>query len=411
MEPLTIKLDMIQTLAAAAVMLFVGHGIKQKVLFFEKYSIPAAVVGGLLFAIAALFLRTNNLVFFVFDSTLQTPMMIAFFTTIGLAANLKLLKVGGVQVVIFLVLATALCVFQNVIGIGMTKLLGVHPFVGLLGGSISLVGGLGTSAAFGKLMEDSHQFTGAISLGVAASTFGLMTGGLVGGPISVALIKRYKPEHRDSHLGKSAGKIAKDLPSFEGDIDVEPKGEAPTAFRLLKVITIILVAMWMGSMLSAWLGKFFTLPAYIGSMVVAGFLCNLAPLAKIEIEGNVVDDLGTIFLSLFLTMALMALKLWDIASLALPLMIILIVQIVFMSIYAYTLTFKLMGKDYDAAVMAGGLIGFALGATSNAVASMQSIVERHGPAPRAFLVVPIVGAFFVDFTNALIITGFINFLT
>jgi ESS family glutamate:Na+ symporter len=410
MEPLVIKLDMIQMLAAAAVVLFIGHGIKQIAPVFDKYSIPAAVVGGLLFALVALILRENDLVQFSFDNALQTPMMIAFFTTIGLGANLKLLKVGGVQVVIFLLLASLLAVFQNVIGVLVTYPLGTHPFLGLLGGSISLIGGLGTSAAFGKLMEDSYGFVGGVPLGVAASTFGLMTGGLIAGPVVLALIKRYNPVHKADSMGADTDRIAKELATFEGDIETEPTGEDPTAFRMLKTITVILVAMFLGGLLSGWLGKYITLPAYIGSMVVAGVLCNLLPLAKIHLEGRVVDDLSTIFLSLFLTMALMSLKIWEIANLALPMLIILIVQIIFMSAYAYYFCFRFMGKDYDAAVMSGGLIGFALGATSNAMASMQAIAERHGPAPRAFLIVPIVGAFFVDFTNALIITGFLNFL-
>ncbi len=410
MEPLVIKLDMVQTLAAAAVVLFIGHGIKQKVPVFDKYSIPAAVVGGLLFAFIALGLRLTNVLHFTFDNALQSPMMIAFFTTIGLSANLKLLKIGGIQVIIFLILATLLAVLQNVIGVLLTYPLGTHPFLGLLAGSISLIGGLGTSAAFGKLMEDSYAFVGGVPLGVAASTFGLMTGGLVAGPIVLALIKRHKPVHKIDELSAGSGALAKELASFEGDIDTEPEGESPSAFRLLKAMTIILVAMFIGGHFSAWLGRYFTLPAYIGSMVIAGILCNTLPFVKVKVEARVVDDLSTIFLSLFLTMALMGLKLWDILDLALPMLVILIAQVVFMSIYAYYLVYRFMGRDYDAAVMAGGLIGFALGATSNAMASMQAIAEKHGPAPRAFLIVPIVGAFFVDFTNALIITGFLNFL-
>ncbi len=410
MGPTIIKLDMVQTLAAAAVVLFIGHGIKRKFPVFEKYSIPSAVVGGLLFAFIALGLRMNNILNFEFDNKLQSPMMIAFFTTIGLGANLKLIKIGGIQVVVFLVLSTLLAVFQNVIGVLLTYPLGTHPFLGLLGGSISLIGGLGTSAAFGKLMEDSYGFVGGVPLGVAASTFGLMTGGLVAGPIVLALIKKHKPVHNRDSFGKGSDKMAKDLASYEGDIDTEPVGESPSAFKLLKIITIILVAMFIGGHLSTWLGQYFTLPAYIGAMVIAGIFCNTLPIAKIKIEPRVVDDLSTIFLSLFLSMALMGLKLWDILDLALPMLVILIVQIIFMAIFAYYLVYRFMGKDYDAAVMAGGLIGFALGATSNAMASMHAIAEKHGPAPRAFLIVPIVGAFFVDFTNALIITGFLNFL-
>lgn len=411
MEQLVFKLDMIQTLALAAVVLFVGYAIRRHVPVLDKYNIPAAVVGGFLFAAVALGVRLPGWVVFQFDTSLQAPLMIAFFTTIGLGANLKLLKIGGPQVLLFWVLATILAVIQDGVGVLLTQVLGVHPFLGLIAGSVTMTGGHGTGAAFGKLMEDQYAFSGAVTLAMAAATFGLVSGGLIGGPVGTALIKRFNPKHQTMEIDPRTRKTAAQFQSLDTEIDTEPAGEAPTAFRMLKVITIILTAMWIGSLLSGWIGKYFTLPAYIGAMLIAAIICNGSEAMKMKIEQRVVDDLGTIALSLFLSMALMSLKLWELLDLAIPMLIILSVQVVMMAAYAYFVIFRFMGRDYDAAVMAGGHCGFGLGATPNAVANMEALVERFGPAPRAFLVIPMVGAFFIDFTNALIITAFINFVT
>jgi ESS family glutamate:Na+ symporter len=338
--------------------------------------------------------------------------MIAFFATVGLGASLGLLRVGGPQVLLFWVISTALAALQDGLGVALAKILGVHPFLGLIAGSITMTGGHGTGAAFGKLMEDQYGFPGGVTLAMAAATFGLVSGGLIGGPVATRLIQRYLPDRAAVH-GAGAGTVP--LPTFQSldeEIDVEPAGEAPTFYRLLKVLTIILLAMWAGSALSGWLGQHVTLPAYIGAMICAAVLRNAADLLKfVRIEPRVVDDLGTIALSLFLAMALMSLRLWELLDLAIPMLAILLCQVILMAAWAWFVTYRLMGRDYDAAVMAGGHCGFGLGATPNAVANMEAIVERFGPAPRAFLVVPMVGAFFIDFTNALLITAFINFTT
>ena len=408
MSPIALKLDMIQTLALAAVVLFAGYAIRRRVGVLDRYNIPAPVVGGFLFAAAALVLRLVGWVTFEFNTVLQPPLMIAFFTTIGLGANLKLLKVGGPHVLLFWGLATVFVLLQNGLGVLLTHLLGVHPFLGLIAGSITMTGGHGTGAAFGKLLEDQYAFAGGFTLAMAAATFGLVSGGLIGGPVSTALIKRWNPKHQTASLPTRGSKMVKEHDSPDREIDEEPAGAAPTAFRLLKVITIILAAMWVGSLLSGWLGSYFTLPAYIGAMIVAAAFCNGAELLKFKIEQRVVDDIGTVALSLFLSMALMSLKLWELLNLAIPLLIILVGQVGMMALFSYFVVFRVMGRDYDAAVLAGGHCGFGLGATPNAVANMEAITERFGPAPRAFLVLPMVGAFFIDFTNALIITGFIN---
>ena len=212
-------------------------------------------------------------------------------------------------------------------------------------------------------------------------------------------------------MSREAVAAAAQIDPLDEEIDTEPAGEPATAYTLLKVITIILIAMWAGGLLSTWLGQYVTLPAYIGAMIVAAVVRNVADLSGLlRVEQRTVDDLGTIALSLFLAMALMSLRLWELLDLALPMFVILVAQVLMMGAFAYFITFRVMGRDYDAAVMAGGHCGFGLGATPNAVANMEAITERFGPAPRAFLVLPMVGAFFIDFTNAIIITTFINWV-
>lgn len=399
------SLDLIQTLALAAVVLLLGYAIRKRVGILDRYNIPAPVVGGFLFAGVALALRSSGTVAFTFDTTLQSPLMIAFFTTIGLGANLRLLKVGGPQVLLFWFLATALAVVQSGVGIMLSEAMGVHPFLGIIAGSMTMTGGHGTGAAFGKLMEDQYAFTGAVTLAMAAATFGLVSGGIIGGPVATRLIQKWHPHHKKTEPAKAPLAIT---PDDEVVLKERAPAEEGLASRLLRTIGTILIAMWIGSLLSSWLGQYVTLPAYIGSMIVAAVMCNLAPLLKVRLDHRMIEDLGMVALSLFLTMALMSLRLWELLDLAVPLIVILSVQVVMMAAYATWVVFRFMGKDYDAAVMAGGHCGFGLGATPNAVANMEAITERYGPAPRAFLVLPMVGAFFIDFTNAIIITTYIN---
>jgi len=273
-----------------------------------------------------------------------------------------------------------------------------------------MTGGHGTGAAFGKLLEEEYALAGGVTLAMSAATFGLVSGGLIGGPIATNLITRFKPRHA-APLSGLHGVAGARHEALDAEIDTEPPGEAATAYTLLKIITVVLVAMWAGSLLSGWLGQFITLPAYIGAMIVAAVLRNAADLLRfVKIEQRVVDDVGTIALNLFLAMALMTLDLYELRDLAVPMMVILMAQVGLMAAFAYFVTYRVMGRDYDAAVMAGGHCGFGMGATPNAVANMEAIVEKFGPAPRAFLVLPMVGAFFIDFTNVLIITAFINIL-
>ncbi len=402
---------MIQTTALAAVVLFAGYGIRRRIGVLDRFNIPAPVVGGFLFAALALSLRQAGVLQLEFDTTLQSPFMIAFFTCIGLLASLSLLKVGGPQVLVFWLLASLLAIVQNAAGVGLAAAMNVDPLLGLITGSITMTGGHGTGAAFGKLLEDQYQFGGAVTLAMAAATFGLVGGGLIGSPVGTRLITRLTLRPAPPPAPGTAPPRNLAAGGVNEELQPEAAGEAPTAYLLLKALTIILACMWLGGLLSGWMGQFVTLPGYIGAMIVAAAFRNIADLTGVvRIESRVVDDLGTIALSLFLAMALMTLRLWELLDLALPMLAILLVQVVLVAAFAYWITFRVMGRDYDAAVMAGGHCGFGLGATPNAVANMRSLEERFGPAPRAFLVLPMVGAFFIDFTNAIIITTFINLL-
>jgi ESS family glutamate:Na+ symporter len=404
-----LSLDMMQTLALAAVVLFAGYGIRSRIGVLSRFNIPAPVVGGFVFAGLAMVLRQYGVLAFEFTTTLQSPLMVAFFTTIGLSASLGLLRIGGMQVVWFWVLASSLAAIQNGVGVAVAKVLGVNPMLGLITGSITMTGGHGTGAAFGKLMEDQYQFPGAVTLAMAAATFGLVCGGIIGGPIGTRLLQK--------HQLKPSGLLATSVPidlthaALDDEIDTSAPGEAGTAFTILRTLTIILAAMWAGSLLSAWLTQYIVLPGYIGAMLCAAVIRNVGDTTGImRVKQRLVDDLGMIALSLFLSMALMSLKLWELVDLALPMLVMLAVQVIIMAGFAYFITFKAMGSDYDAAVMAGGHCGFGLGATPSAVANMTAITERFGAAPRAFLVLPMVGAFFIDFSNGVIITGFLNWL-
>jgi glutamate:Na+ symporter, ESS family len=422
---LIIRLDMIQTLALAAVVLFGGYGIRRHIGVLDRYNIPAPVVGGFLFASVAFALRMAGIVAFEFDTTLQVPLMIAFFTTIGLGASLALLKVGGPQVLLFFLLATVLVILQNIVGVTLAFSMGVEPLLGLIAGSITMTGGHGTGGAFGQLIEEQYAFPGALTLAMAAATFGLVSGGLIGGPIATFLIRGRGLQPRAGRNGAAPPEGLAHA-ALDAEIDTEPAGPPATAYTLLKILTVVLVAMWAGGLLGDWAqthvrlpvltlfgytlgGGPLTLPAYIGAMMVAAVIRNLADATRVlRIEQRTVDDVGTVALSMFLAMALMSLRLWELLDLAIPMLVVLVAQVTMMAAFAYLVTYRVMGKDYDAAVMAGGHCGFGLGATPNAIANMEAIVERFGPAPRAFLVLPMVGAFFIDFTNALIITIFIN---
>jgi ESS family glutamate:Na+ symporter len=417
-----LKLDLIQTLAFAGVVLFVGYGIRRLIAPLARYNIPAPVVGGLLLAAAMWIARSRGGVPLQFDTTLQAPLMIAFFTSVGFGASLSLLKVGGPLVAGFLVLASAAGILQNLVGMGIASAMGEHPLLGVLTGSVTMMGGPATGLAFAPLFEEAGV-AGAATIAVAAAMAGIVAGGLAGGPVGTFLIERGRLRTAGAGAGAGAGaeaprdtaqNVVEDIigPPATGTqpVPVPPKGEDVEAYGLLKTLVMMLVAMALGTWVSkgvAALGV--TLPAYIGAMLVAAAIRNLDDHTRIVgISQRTIDDLGTVALSLFLVMALMTLKLWELAGLALPLAVILVVQVAIVMAIAAWVVYRWTGRNYDAAVMASGFVGFMLGTTANAMANMGALVEKFGPSPRAFLVVPIVGAFFIDFTNALIITAFVN---
>ena len=394
-------------------MLFVGYGIRKAVPPLARYNIPAPVIGGLLVSLAVLFARGSGRTLLELDATLQTPMMVAFFTSVGFAASLSLLRIGGPQVLLFFAAATVFAVAQNVLGGVLAVSFGLDPLFGVLAGSTTLTGGPATGLAFAPLFEQAGV-RGAATVAVAAAMIGIVMGGVIGGPIGTRLIERHglrKARADRVHLEPPTATDVVESQLPEGRAEAPP-GEDRGSYLLLKNIVAILVAMWIGS----WVSRGFaamglTLPAYIGAMLVAAGIRNLDDATGvIGLSQRVIDDLGSAALSLFIVMALMSLQLWEIAGLAVPLLVILAAQVLLIALICLWPIFRLMGRDYESAVMSAGFCGFMLGTTANAMANMESLVEKYGAAPRAFLVVPIVGAFFIDFTNAVIITVFVNLL-
>ena len=410
-----IKLDLVHTIALAGVVLFVGYGIRRLVPPLARYNIPAPVIGGLLVAAITAALYDPKRPLLELDTTLQSPLMVAFFTTIGFGASLSLLRVGGPQVLVFFAVSTVFAIAQNVIGAGVALAFGLPALFGVLCGSVTLTGGPATGLAFAPLFEQAGV-QGAATLAVASAMVGIVSGGLVGGPIGTRLIERGKLR-RARERGAAAVVEEETLAQVAEEQMPErpsnaPAGEDEESYALLKAVVVILVAMWVGSWISAWFTSMeWTLPAYIGAMLAAAVIRNLDDVTGwLKLSQRTIDDVGNVALSLFIVLALMTLKLWEIAGLALPMLAILAVQVGLVALVCFWPMFQLMGRDYDSAVMGSGFCGFMLGTTANAMANMRSLVERYGPAPRAFLVVPMVGAFFIDFTNAVIITVAVNLL-
>jgi ESS family glutamate:Na+ symporter len=406
-----LKLDLIQTLAFAGLVLFAGYGTKKRIRLLSDYNVPAPVVGGMFVALAVTLARRWDVSLFTFDTTLQVPLMIAFFTSVGFAASLSLLKIGGPLVLAFLVISAVAALGQNILGVLLAYPLGQHPLMGVLAGSVTLTGGPATGLAFAPLFEQAGV-PGAATLAVAAAMVGIVSGGIIGGPLGTYLIGRHR-------LSTPSARRAEAFPATAANaveaIVPEPRPSAPAdedveAYGLLKHIVVILVAMWGGSWVSGWFAAAgITLPAYIGAMLVAALIRNVDDVTKVfRLSQRTIDDLGSVSLSLFLVLALMTLRLWELAGLALPLAVMLAGQVAMVAALCLWPVYPLMGRDYEAAVISGGFCGFMLGTTANSMANMEALVQRYGPAPKAFLVVPMVGAFFIDFLNALIITVFLN---
>ena len=383
---LNINADAVMTTAMAAVLLL-GYFIKSKVSILNKYCIPAPVVGGFLFMFVTFAGHVTNTFKFNFTTSFQDPFMLAFFTTVGLGASFSLLKKGGILLVIYWATAGVISIFQNVIGIAVSKVISLEAPYALLASAISMIGGHGAAGAYGKTFAEMGYSAG-IEVGAAAATFGLISAVLVGGPLARRLIVKYdlKPDEDEN---------------FESDIDTvnASTGEKLSSLDVIKNVTVILVCMAVGTVISGWIGKLIgmSFPTYVGAMFVAVIVRNVNEGAHFyNFSFSLVDGIGDVMLSLYLAIALMTLKLWELAGLIGGVLIVVLCQVLFMILIAYFVVFRVLGKNYDAAVMCAGLCGHGLGATPSAIVNMTSVKDRYGMSRRAFMIVPIVGAFLVD---------------
>lgn len=393
-----VQLDMYQTLAIAVLVLLLGSYLRKKIKFLERFCIPAPVVGGLLFAIFTCICYVTHILEFSFDDTLKEVCMVFFFTSVGFQANLKVLKKGGKSMVIFLGLVIVLIFIQNGVAVGLSKVIGLDSLIGMCTGSIPMVGGHGTAGAFGPVLED-FNVKGATTICTAAATFGLIFGSLVGGPLGKRLIE--KKNLLDTAIPEDDSLLIEDEKKHER----HSRMYASAVFQLIIAIGIGTIFSWMLTKTGL------TFPIYIGAMIAAALIRNIGEYSgKFDICMGEINDLGGICLSLFLGIAMITLKLWQLASLALPLVMLLGAQVILIFLFTYFVIFYVMGKDYDAAVLAAGTCGFGMGATPNAMANMQALCDRYAPSIKAYLLIPLVGSLFADFINSLVITFFINLL-
>ncbi|CEO28479.1 sodium/glutamate symporter [Paraclostridium sordellii] len=404
-----VNLSMIQSIAFTTIVLIIGSFIKERVNIFKKYCIPAPVVGGFSFAIILFLLRKSNLLYINFDTTLQNILMTAFFTTVGFTASISILKKGGSKVLKFLVVAVLLVLTQNVVGVLSAKAIGVNSLLGLIAGSVSMTGGHGASGAFGPVIESSG-LNGALSISMACATFGLVSGSIIGGPLGKRLIEKYNLSSDECESDRNNNILEL---SLEGDgtcLGIT-KGEL-SEIKLTNSVIQIVVAMGLGTIISSIFSLLkITIPEYIGAMVIAAIMRNFSDIKGIwKTSEKELSTIGSICLSLFLSMAMCSLKLWELIDLAIPIIILLGVQTIVMILFAYFITFKVMGKDYTAAILAAGHCGFGMGATPNGIANMESITSKYGPSTNAFFILPLVGALFIEFFNSATITTFINLL-
>ena len=390
------QLNMAETVGFAIILLLLGRWIKKKVNFFEKFFIPAPVIGGTLFSIILLIGHQTETFTFSFNDDIKNLLMIAFFTTVGFSASLKILKKGGVGVALFLLAAVILVVMQDIVGPVLAKALGINPLLGLAAGSIPLTGGHGTSGAFGPELEKLGA-TGATVVAVASATYGLIAGCLIGGPIARRLMikNNLKPTENKEGVDNSLLGSATEV----------------TEESLFSAVVYVGIAMGIGALINNMLAKAgIKFPVYLMGMVVAAIIRNILDFNQKQLPFTEIGIVGNISLSLFLSMALMSMKLWQLIDLAVPLIVILLVQTVVMGLFAYFVTFNIMGRDYDAAVMSTGHCGFGLGATPNAMANMETFTTANGPSVKAFFIIPIVGSLFIDFINAGVIQAFATWI-
>ncbi len=398
-----VSLNMFMTLAVAVIVLLIGAWLRKKIKLLDKFCIPAPVVGGLLYALVMTVFHVFGILDVEYDDTLKDVCMVAFFTTVGFQVDFKALKKGGKSLILLTVLVLVLIIAQNGLSLGVSAIIGVDGLLGLCTGSIPMVGGHGTAGAFGPILED-FGMKSATTICTAAATFGLVAGSLIGGPLGNNLIKRHKLY--DPNKKTDENETETQVPATEPE-------ETFSATRFAKAIYQIAIAMGLGTIISWALSKAgLTLPMYIGGMIIAVIMRNVGDrTTKVDIASKEIGAIGEVALSMFLGIAMITLKLWQLADLAVPFLILLACQTVLMIVFAYFVVFNVMGRDYDAAVLTSGMCGFGMGATPNAMANMQAITRKYGPSIKAFLIVPIVGGMFVDFINSMVITVFINFLT
>ncbi|XOQ24892.1 MAG: Sodium/glutamate symporter [Mitsuokella multacida] len=416
---MNVNLNIYQTLAAAVAVYYVGVLLRIKVPFLRKYCIPAPVVGGILFAVINDILYVNGIWTYKQDTIMQNVCMMLFFTSIGYTASISLIKKGGSLVAKMAVLTAILIVCQNIIGISLAHVFDLSPLMGLATGSIPMVGGHGTSGSFGPVLE-SVGLDNATTIAFAAATFGLVSGSLLGGPMGELLVRRNhlfsiaNEERLDPE--NSQDEVQKLEQAAHGErkaIDEEKRaGQSINNYRFMNALAHLLLAMGLGTVVSQFFSSIgLIFPGYIGSMLVAAIIRNVADYTHTyKVYQRESEVLGNLGLTIFLSCALMSLKLWQLSDLAIPLMAMLASQVLFIALFVRFVLFRVMGHNYEAAVMAAGTCGFGLGATPNAIANMSVMVERFGPAPTAFFVIPIIGALIVDFVNSSIVTVLINFL-
>ncbi len=452
--------DIYQTLALSVVALGVGTFIRKKISFFERFCIPAPVIGGLIFAIISCALYESGVIEFSYDETMRDVCMVFFFTSVGFQADLKTLRTGGKALGLFSQAIAILIIAQNVVAIGMSKVLGISPLVGMCTGSIPLVGGHGTSGAFGPVLENAG-FEGATTFCIAAATYGLIAGGLIGGPVGNGLIKGKKlqdmassvqglpsvdekteskkpgskisgneDEQSQNENKKSGSENENSLseskkpgsenenslsenkkPGNENENFLNENKSGPAEYA--SAISILILAVGIGTVVSWGLTKLgLKFPNYVGAMIVATIIRNVAEYTgRYKVPVDAISNMSTTFLNLFLGIAMITLKLWQLASLAIPLIILLAVQTVFIFFFARFVVFHMLGHDYDAAVMTAGFCGLGLGASPTAMANMQAVCRQYRYSVKAFLIVPIVGGIILDFMNSILITFFINIVS
>ena len=405
--------NLMQTVGFAIMVYYIGKFLRSKINFFQKFCVPAPVIGGFLFAIIRFLLQVGGIATFEFDQALQNPFMMVFFTAIGVGADLDTLKKGGKGFLIFWLISAILVLGQDTIGLVLAKVLNQNPLLGLICGSVTMVGGHGSAGAWGSTFAQLG-LDNAKTFGLAAATFGVIMGSLIGGPVGSTLINR---KNLSGNKSKSSNyddvlEHLEENNAGEGYERVIPL----QAGDFIKVLGLIFVSIGFGSILQEFirthvsiLGKELNLPAYVTSMIIAGIFVNtIGKQGRLMVNQRANSICGDVGLNVFLVMALIDINLIDLKEVAGPMLVILFAQTIFMIFFAYVITFWAMGKNYDAAVLAGGMCGFGMGATYNALANMDSITERFGPSPKAYFILPMVGAFAIDITNSVFITIFLN---